>query len=433
MAAPKPPGTRDIVTVAFDESRLTERNAALSVLLRLSNVLAGATDLGELLHEALEVVCGHFQLDTARLYLLDSETNTLVLKASRGLDPAGLEIVRMDEGFSGRSARNRCLIAQNVSDLTDRERAALLSSKGLKVVVCVPMIVLDRVEGVMNLSSRGFFELDSEKIDLLMVMGHQIGAAVANARIMRELSAKLDKVREQSETIKFFAYSVGHDLKSPAVGLYGLTKRLKTRYGESLDETGRLYCDQILKAAERIVTLVEQINTYVTAREVPRPMRKVCLKSVLSGLRDEFSIRIRERGVRWVEPQVLPEVVGDEMLLTRAVQNLIDNALKHGGEELREIRFEWREDERSYILAISDDGAGIREDQRARLFQPFHRGAAKGVEGTGLGLAILKEVAKRHGGEAWVESEPGRGTTFFFSISKQLDAACRETGTEGSR
>ncbi|MDY6910112.1 MAG: ATP-binding protein [Thermodesulfobacteriota bacterium] len=433
MAAPKPPVTRDIVTVAFDESRLTERNAALSVLLRLSNVLAGATDLGELLHGALEVVCGHFQLDAARLYLLDSETNTLVLKASRGLDPAGLEIVHMDEGFSGRSARNRCFIAQNVSDLTDRKRGALLRSKGLKVVVCVPMIVLDRVEGVMNLSSRGFFELDPEKIDLLMVMGHQIGAAVANARIMLELSAKLDKVREQSETIKFFAYSVSHDLKSPAVGLYGLTKRLKTRYGGSLDETGRLYCDQILKAAERIVTLVEQINTYVTAREVPRPMRKVSLKSVLSGLRDEFSMRIRERGVRWVEPQVLPEVAGDEMLLTRAVQNLIDNALKHGGEELREIRFEWRENERSYILGISDDGAGIREEQRARLFQPFHRGAAKGVEGTGLGLAILKEVAKRHGGEAWVESEPGRGTTFFFSISKKPDAACRETGTEGSR
>jgi signal transduction histidine kinase len=248
------------------------------------------------------------------------------------------------------------------------------------------------------------------------------------------LQEKLREVQEKKETIKFFAYSASHDLKSPAIGLCGLMERFYRQYGDLLDDTGRLYCKTILKTAAQIATLAEQINSYIATREVPLSIGKVNMEEMLTQLRQEFEGPLRERNVALLEPASFPEIVGDELRLTRAFRNLLDNALKYGGEELSEIRFAYEERECHHIFSVTDNGVGIKEEDMKRLFHFFQRlDTSSHTEGSGMGLAIAKAAAKKHLGDVWVESLPDRGATFYLSISKRLESldtgSLQEEGT----
>jgi signal transduction histidine kinase len=409
------------VTVRFSESRLRTRNEALSILLELSNFLASAMELEPLLEGALTIVLRHFGLDAGRIYLWEPMEQCLVLQAHQGLDISGLEKVRLDEGFSGRSARTKSFIAQHVSELVDKERTAVLTSKGLKIIICVPLIVMDRVEGVMNLAAKKVIRLEQKEIDLLMNMGHQIGVASSHARLYRDLQKKLTEVEEKKQTIKFFAYSVSHDLKSPAIGLYGLTERLLRQYGEVLDEKGKHYCEQILKTSAEILSQVEQINTYIATREIPIRIELVSIKEIFAELREEFCPALRQRQIKLLVPPNLPKVVGDKPLLTRAFRNLLDNALKYGGVNLNEIRIGYKKNDCYHIFSVDDDGIGIEQEGFEKIFNLFHRlDTSNRIQGCGMGLTIVKEVAKKHLGDVWVESAAGSGSTFYLSIARNL-------------
>jgi PAS domain S-box-containing protein len=228
-------------------------------------------------------------------------------------------------------------------------------------------------------------------------------------------------LRESFEKLKFFAYSIIHDLKSPIIGIYGLTELLHKRYKDVLDERGKSYCDQILKASVHVAALVEKINVYIATKESPLKIEKITLKDILQIVRDEVSPRLTVRQIKWLEPESIVEVKADRLSILRIFRNLVDNALKYGGEDLSEIRIGYEESEDFHTLLVSDDGAGMREGDQEKIFAAFRRGDTyEAVEGVGLGLAIVREIAERHGGIVWTEAPEGKWTTFYISISKHL-------------
>ena len=409
------------ISVEFNESKLRERNQGVSFLLEMSNFLSTSMDLKELLAGALSKVLAYFDLDAGRILLIDDSGQYLYLAAHQGMDPRGFETVHISEGFSGKSARTKSFIAQHVSELEDKKRAALLASKGFKIIICVPLMSINKVGGVMNLASTNIINLDQEKIDLFTAVGNQIAVAADNTRLYEDLKNKIETLKEKKELIKVFAYSVSHDLKSPAMGIYGLTKRLQEKYGATLDEKGMAYCHQILKTAEQMVTLVEKINAYIVTKENPLNLEKIKVKEITETIRNEFSPILRERQIRWSEPEILPEIMADKLALTRVFRNLLENALKYGGDELFQIKIGHEENGGFHIFSFSDDGVGIKEGDKKKIFDAFQRReTSRGISGSGLGLAIVKEIAERHQGRAWLDSREREGTTFYISISKDL-------------
>ncbi len=228
-------------------------------------------------------------------------------------------------------------------------------------------------------------------------------------------------LRQSSEQLKFFAYSVMHDLKSPAIGIHGLTELLHKHYKDTLDERGKRYCDQILKASLHVAALIEKINVYIAAKEASLKIEKIKVKEILQILREEFSSRLAARHIEWLEPETMIEIKADKLSLLRIFRNLVDNALKYGGKDLSEIRIGYRESEAFHTFSISDNGIGIEGEDYEKIFALFQRDAkSKGVEGTGLGLAIVREIAEQHGGKVWIEPGKERGTTFHISLPKDL-------------
>jgi K+-sensing histidine kinase KdpD len=413
---------RDYISVKFRESKLRERNKELSFLIEMSDFLSSSLNLKELLESALSKVLEYFDVDAGRIYILDDAGQYLSLAAHQGIDSRGFEKLHISEGFSGRSARTQSFIAQHISELDDQDRAALLSSKGFKVIICVPLISINKVGGVMNLASRKVISLDQEEVDMFTAVGNQIATAANNARLYEDLEAKIKALEQKNELIESFTYSISHDLKSPAAGLYALTKSLQEKCGGGLDEKGKTYCDQILKTTEHILALVDNINAYIETRETPLNLEKVKVKEITERIRCEFSDIMGRRHIRWSEPEPLPEIIADKLALSRVFRNFTDNALKYGGEKLLQIDVGYKEDEAFHIFSFSDDGVGINEKHAEKVFEIFQRHeTSRGISGSGLGLAIVKEVAARHQGESWMGKNEENGATFFISISKDLD------------
>lgn len=243
-----------------------------------------------------------------------------------------------------------------------------------------------------------------------------VGRDITEAKNMQE------DLEEKAKIIKFFAYSVVHDLKSPSVALYGLVRLLQRNYGHALDERASAYCDQILKASEQIGALVESINLYISTRECRLMVEEINLSHLLEMIRAEFSERFKERGVLWVIPEALPLIRGDRLALVRVFRNLVDNALKYGGDQLKSIKVSYRSEGEHHVLSVTDDGVGVNQEDSGQIFELFRRCRKAGrnnVEGAGLGLNIVREIAERHGGRVWVEISSA-GTSFNVSVSKML-------------
>ena len=259
-------GNNKYISIKINDSKMKERNRDLSNLLEMSNLLSSSKNLKTLLAKALSKVMDYFNFETGRIYLMSDTEPYLYLSAHQGLATEGLEKLSLDEGFSGKAALTKCFIAQHVSELEDKNRAAFLSKMGLEIIICVPLISMNRVRGVMNLGSKNTIKLDQGKIDLLTTLGNQVAIAADNAKYYQELQDKIKTLKEKQETIKFIIYSISHDLKSPAIGIYGLTRRFKEKYIQNLDEKGKVYCNQILSASKQMVDLVEKMNEYIVAK-----------------------------------------------------------------------------------------------------------------------------------------------------------------------
>jgi signal transduction histidine kinase len=234
-----------------------------------------------------------------------------------------------------------------------------------------------------------------------------------------ELAAANTALKRSADEIKLFAYSISHDLKNPALVIHFLVKKLAETYEDALDDRGKEYCRRVLNGCEEIVALLEKIYTYISAKESPLVIERVELGEVLALLKDEFSAQMSLRQVKWSVPDIAPAVMADRLGLIRILRNLVENALKYGGEDLTEIQIGYQDAGEDHVISVRDDGAGFKDTEAEKIFGLFVRsGSAKGVKGTGLGLAIVRELARQHKGRVWADPAQGRGAIFFVSFPK---------------
>lgn len=228
-----------------------------------------------------------------------------------------------------------------------------------------------------------------------------------------------EKLKIRSEEIKMFAYSVAHDLKSPAISLHGLADRLRKKGREFSEDKRDLYYSRLLGSAEQIVAMVEKINVFIAAKEQRLCLENVSLAEVLQLIREEFTTRLELGGIRLLEPSRPPVLQADRLAMVRILRNLIDNAIKYGGNELSEITISCREDETAHFVSVRDNGVGLKKEESRGLFGAFKRKKTSiGICGTGLGLAIVKEIIKQHNGDVWTEHDSRPGIAFCFSVPK---------------
>jgi light-regulated signal transduction histidine kinase (bacteriophytochrome) len=193
---------------------------------------------------------------------------------------------------------------------------------------------------------------------------------------------------------------------------------LEKRYKGALDETADKYIDFAVDGARRMQKLIEGLLAYSRVATRAGAFKPVDLNRVLNDALSNLSAVIREEKAGIIRDD-LPVVTGDETQLLQLFQNLIGNALKFRKRDVRpEVRISSKKkDGQEWTFSVRDNGIGIEKQYLDQVFQIFHRlHSTAEYPGTGIGLAICKRIVERHGGRIWLESKPGEGTIFFFTI-----------------
>ena len=255
--------------------------------------------------------------------------------------------------------------------------------------------------------------------------------AVTVKALERAVSNAVDKVslarrlREKQQELESFVSVVAHDLKAPLTGVKNNVELLRDFYADKLDANGVQCIEASLRILGRSFALIESLLEYSRIGRSGRPLSPVDLnavaESVLAGLRGA----IDDCGGR-VETETLPRVHGDETALGQLLQNLVANALKFRGPDPPVVRLAASGQNRRWVVSVADNGVGIHPKHAAEIFTPFKRlHSQKEVEGSGIGLATCKKIVEQHGGRIWLESVPGQGSTFRFTLAA---APKNETG-----
>jgi PAS domain S-box-containing protein len=235
----------------------------------------------------------------------------------------------------------------------------------------------------------------------------------------RELREAHDELARSNAELEQFAYVASHDLQEPLRMVASYTQLLGKRYGERLEGDAREFMAYIVDGAARMKQLIEDLLTYSRVGTRGRDFRPVKLEAVLARARTNLRASIEESGGELTHG-ALPEVEGDDMQLAQLMQNLIGNAIKFRGAQAPRIHVASSEGENEFEITVKDNGIGIEPQYFERIFMVFQRLHDKGqYPGTGIGLAICKKVLDRHEGRIWLESAPGRGSTFHFTLPKK--------------
>ena len=242
----------------------------------------------------------------------------------------------------------------------------------------------------------------------------------AQGVLVNKLESTTNELRNSNEELQQFAYVASHDLREPLRMVSGYMALLEKKYSDSLDERGKEYVRSAIDGAVRMDSLIVDLLAYSRAGTLPINLQQVDLNEVARRALKNLSQAIEETHAH-IEISPLPEVVADKTQMLQVFQNLIGNAVKYHGSEEPVIVVTATERGDEWEVMVQDNGIGIPVEQQGRLFQMFMRlHTREEYEGTGIGLALVKKIVERHGGRIWVESDGRSGSTFYFTISKNL-------------
>jgi PAS domain S-box-containing protein len=233
------------------------------------------------------------------------------------------------------------------------------------------------------------------------------------------LRAAHDELARSNAELEQFAYVASHDLQEPLRMVASYTQLLGKRYGDRLEGDAKEFMAYIVDGVARMKQLIEDLLAYSRVGRRGREFKPVALDAVVERARNSLRAALEESGGELTHG-ALPEVEGDDMQLAQLMQNLVGNAIKFRGEAPPRVRVSSAGTECDYEISVQDNGIGIEPQYFERIFMVFQRLHDKGrYPGTGIGLAICKKVVDRHGGRLWVESAPGKGSCFKFTLPKK--------------
>lgn len=241
-----------------------------------------------------------------------------------------------------------------------------------------------------------------------------------------ELTAQAEKLRRSNEALERsnielqqFAYIASHDLQSPLRSISGFVQLLRAEYGGRLDPQADDWISRTVQSIQLMHTLIQDLLAYSRIESQARPLARLRFHDIFNDAVSLLDAAITEAGAR-VTCDQLPVVIGDRSQLVQLLHNLIGNALKYHGEDPPRIHVSAEHQNDEWVFCVSDNGIGIEAQYYEKIFEIFRRlHNQQEYPGTGIGLAVCRRVVHRHGGKIWVESTPGRGSRFYFTIPEK--------------
>lgn len=270
--------------------------------------------------------------------------------------------------------------------------------------------------------------ISSEQLEALRLFAGYAGLAIENAHLntslqnqLRERQSFIGELESKNAELERFTYTVSHDLKSPLVTIMGFLGYLEKDALAGHIERVQSGVARISNAVTKMENLLNDLLELSRVGRLMNPPENVSFDDIVRDALERVRGRIEENGIQVSVAKDLPVIHGDRARLTEIIQNLVDNAAKFSSgtdNPQIEVGTKGLDENLHPILFVCDNGIGIAPEFHERIFGLFNKLNPQ-IEGTGIGLALVKRIIEVHGGRIWVESTPGHGATFYFTLPAQ--------------
>ncbi|NJO66448.1 MAG: GAF domain-containing protein [Leptolyngbyaceae cyanobacterium RM1_405_57] len=405
------------------EEMLKLQSLRSQLLAEMSLKIRQSLQLDEILQTTVTEVQKIFQSDRVLIFRLDAEGRGRVVQEAVAPGwSSTLDLKVQDDCFGSdylKKYRQGRTYTVNDVDTAGLEPCLVnfLEYLSVKSKLVMPILLKDQFWGLLIVHQcdrpRQWTALE---VELMQQLANQIGIALAQAQMLEQATLQSQELARSNADLEQFAYVASHDLQEPLRMVASYLQLLERRYRGQLDDTADEFIDYAVDGAARMQTLINDLLDY--SRVDSRGKSFV----IISGS------AILDRAIANLQPAIeaanatltcapLPKIMADATQLTQLFQNLISNALKFHSDQPLHIHVSAQHQADAWLLSVQDNGIGIDSEYADRIFLIFQRLHSRGeYPGTGIGLAICKKIVERHGGNIWVESQPGQGSTFYFTI-----------------
>jgi PAS domain S-box-containing protein len=403
-------------------SVLTKHTTQLAAAAEVSNAASSILDINDLLLNVVELIRNHFDYYYTGIFLVDESKEWAVLKAATG--EMGKQMLALGHRLKiGNSSMiGWCISHRKARVALDAgEDAIRFRNPNLPLTrseIALPLIAHGEVIGAMTIQSSLPSAFSRMDITVLQTTADQIANAIENARLFTERASLINELGAQNAELERFTYTVSHDLRSPLVTIRGFLGYL--RQDAASGDLDRFDKD-IGRIANAVDKMQELLNDLLELSRIGRiinppeniPFERIAKESIelISGLLEAGNVKVKIQSE-------LPIIRGDRTRLVEVMQNLISNAIKFMGDQatpLIEIGTTGLDRGGKPVFFVRDNGIGIDAQYHERIFGLFNR-LDPNVDGTGIGLSLVRRIIEVHQGKIWVESQPGEGATFLFTL-----------------
>ena len=403
-------------------SVMTKRTIQLQTAAEVSSATSSILDINKLLPAVAELIRNHFDYYYVGIFLIDDSKQWAILSAATGemgkqmLD-AGHRLAVGDSSMIGWSIlHGQARIALDVGKDAVRFRNPYLPMT--RSEMALPLITHGEVIGAMTIQSEIQAAFSRVDITALQTMADQSANAIENARLFTERASLISELEARNAELERFTYTVSHDLRSPLVTMRGFLGYL--RQDAVAGDMARFDKDigRIANAVDRMQTLLNDLLELSRVGRIMNPAEDIPFGQIARDATELVMGPGDEGRVRVDIQKNLPTILGNYTRLVEVLQNLISNAIKFMGDQPEpriEIGCSGADKDGKPILFVRDNGIGIEPQFHDRIFGLFNR-LDPSIAGTGIGLTLVRRIIEVHGGRIWVESQPGAGATFLFTL-----------------
>jgi PAS domain S-box-containing protein len=282
----------------------------------------------------------------------------------------------------------------------------------------VPLKDEGKTIGMIALANKknGYNEKDKNNIETLGVAFVEV---LLRKKAEIEKGITLKNLAQSNKELEQFSYITSHDLREPLRMITSFLQLLERRYQDQLDQDANEFIGFAIDGAKRLDAMTNDLLQYSRITNEKRELVQVNFEHVLENALANLKLQIEENNVI-ITHDPLPTIKGDEQLKIQLFQNIIGNAIKYRSQETPKIHISATRQKNQYLFSIKDNGIGMSPKHLEKIFTIFKRlHLHEEYEGTGIGLAIAQRIVHQQGGQIWAESEPGKGSTFYFTIPYQ--------------
>ncbi|WP_226004034.1 PAS domain-containing sensor histidine kinase [Natrinema salinisoli] len=411
---------RDISPRKEAERTLTEKVVQLESVSYLGRHALESTDIDDLLGKASDLVAAALDAQYAAVFEHEGaapDGEALRLRAGAGFEtPDGATASVTDSIAAATLAGEGPVVIEDFESDERFDGPSLSDDRDVRSGITVTIGPATDPWGVLDVYDTRTREFADHDVDFLESVATILATAIERQGYERRLNETVAELEASNERLEQFAYAASHDLQEPLRMVSSYLRLIEDRYAEDLDADGREFIDYAVDGAQRMREMIDGLLEFSRIDSQGDPFEPVDLDAVLEDVLTDLQMMIDQSDAE-IAVDPLPEIRGDASQLRQLFQNLLSNAIEYSGDGSPRVRVAAERTGGEWEISVADDGIGIDPDDQDRVFQVFQRlHSREEYDGTGIGLAICRRIVERHGGRIRVDSEPGEGTTFTFTI-----------------